>query len=110
MKNKKTIIKAIKVLINSRNIILNHLKQAVKGRPFNYRTFGIDIESYISDILIKIFAENGFIKTKKDYILAPDKNYFPDFELKISPSLAIEYKSGNKSIRWTALSRHGNCI
>jgi len=97
MNNKKTAVKAVKVLINSKNIILDHLKQVVKSRPFNYRTFGVDIESYISDILIKIFAENSLIKTKKDYILAPDKNYFPDFELKTSPSLAIEYKSGNKS-------------
>jgi hypothetical protein len=63
---------------------------------FNYRTFGVDIESYISDILIKIFKKNNFIKNKRDYKLAPDKNYFPDFELKTTPSLAIEYKSGNE--------------
>src|SRR3989338_6860259 len=36
------------------------------------------------------------VKNDKDYILAPNKNYFPDFQLKTSPILAIEYKSGNE--------------
>lgn len=96
MRNKKTTLEAVKQLINSEKIILNYLKQVVKKYNFNYRTFGVDIESYISNILIQIFKKNKFIRTKNDYKLAPHKNYFPDFELKTIPSLAIEYKAGNK--------------
>ena len=96
MGNKKTALKAISVLINSRNIILNNLREIIKNGSFNYRTFGVSIEPFISDIIIKIFKKNNLIKNKKDYKLAPDKNYFPDFELKTTPLLAIEYKSGNE--------------
>ncbi len=96
MENKKTILKAISVLVDSRNIILNHLREIIKNGSFNYRTLGVSIEPYISDILIKIFKKNNFIKNRRDYKLAPDKNYFPDFELKTTPPLAIEYKSGNE--------------
>jgi len=95
MTNKKT-LDAIAVLVNSRKIILDHLRKVVKRGSFNYRTFGVSIEQYISDILVKIFKNNSFIEDKKDYKLAPDKNYFPDFELRTTPTLAIEYKSGNE--------------
>ncbi len=88
--------KAIKVLLSSRIAILNHLRKIVTSGSFNYRTFGTDIEAHISDVLIKNFKKAGLIKNENDYILAPDKNYFPDLELKITP-LAIEYKSGNKN-------------
>jgi len=96
MENKKTILKAISVLVNSKNIILNQLREVIKNGSFSYRTFGVSIEPYISDIIIKIFKRNNLIKNKRGYKLAPDKNYFPDFELKTTPSLAIEYKSGNE--------------
>ena len=91
----KTNLEAIKILVNSERLILKHLKEVIKIKSFNYKTFGVDIEDYISDILIKIFKENKLVKDKNDYKLAPHKNHFPDFELKTSPSLAIEYKSGN---------------
>lgn len=94
MKN-KTNLEAIKILVNSKKTILNHLKRVIKIKSFNYRTFGVDIEPHISNILVKIFRKRGLIKNSKDYKIAPNKNYFPDFELKKSPSLAIEYKSGN---------------
>ncbi len=94
MKN-KTNLEAIKILVNSKKTILNHLRRVIKTKSFNYKTFGVDIEDYISDILIKIFKRNKFIKSKNDYKLAPNKNYFPDFELKTTPLLAVEYKAGN---------------
>jgi hypothetical protein len=97
MKNKRSALGAIKILIDSRNTIFKELEKVIKDNSFYYRTFGVDIENYISDILVKIFTRRSFIKSKKDYVLAPDKNYFPDFELKTLPPLAIEYKSGNKS-------------
>jgi len=88
---------AIKLLQSSANNILIYLKKIVENENFNYRTFGTAIEEHLTDILTKIFAKGGFIKSENDYIVAPNKNYFPDFELKTSPSLAIEFKSGNKS-------------
>ena len=94
MKNSKT-KNAIKVLVGSKKVILSRLRQVVKTGSFNYRTFGTAIEEYISDILIEIFKKADFVENDKDYILAPNKNYFPDFQLKTSPILAIEYKSGN---------------
>jgi len=96
MKKSKT-KDAIKILVGSKKIILTRLEQVVKTGSFNYRTFGTAIEDYISNILIEIFKKNNLIKSDKDYVLAPHKNYFPDFQLKTSPPLAIEYKSGNKS-------------
>lgn len=92
----KKISKQIKVLTRSKKDILNSLKRVIKNNSFNYRTFGVEIEPHISSVLIEIFKKKGFIKSEKDYILAPDKNYFPDFELRLPPPLAIEYKSGNK--------------
>lgn len=96
MKNKKTNIEAILVLVNSKNIILDYLRDVIKKGSFNYRTFGTSIEPYISDVIIEIFKKNKFIKNESDYKLAPNKNYFPDFELKTTPLLAIEYKSGSE--------------
>jgi len=95
MKNSKT-KNAIKVLIGSKKIILTRLKRVVVTGSFNYRTFGTAIEDYISDILIEVFKGANFVESDKDYILAPHKNHFPDFQLKTSPPLAIEYKSGNE--------------
>ena len=88
--------KAIKILISSKKAILNNLRKVITSGSFDYRTFGTDIEVHISDVLIKNFKKAGLIKNNHDYFLAPDKNYFPDLELKITP-LAIEYKAGNKS-------------
>jgi hypothetical protein len=88
---------AIKYLKLSEGKILDHLKKTVKGNNFDYRTFGTAIEEYLAYIIIKILTEGNFIKNKKDYIISPNKNYFPDFELKVVPPIAIEFKSGNKS-------------
>ena len=89
--------KQIKFLLGSKKFLFDYLKNVIENNSFNYRTFGIDIEPYISSALIEVFKKKGFIKSEKDYFIAPDKNYFPDFELKTSPLLAIEYKSGNKT-------------
>ena len=111
MKNSKT-KNAIKVLVGSKKVILSRLRQVVKTGSFNYRTFGTAIEEYISDILIEIFKKADFVENDKDYILAPNKNYFPDFQLKTSPILAIEYKSGNEikleKGKWTSCKNSNN--
>lgn len=111
MKNSKT-KNAIKVLVSSKKVILSRLRQVVKTGSFNYRTFGTAIEEYISDILIEIFKKADFVENDKDYILAPNKNYFPDFQLKTSPILAIEYKSGNEikleKGKWTSCKNSNN--
>ncbi|MBU2539745.1 hypothetical protein KJ786_01105 [Patescibacteria group bacterium] len=88
---------AIAYLKSSKNKILNYLKKVVNDKDFNYRTFGTAIEEHLTEVLIKLFKEGGFIKSNRDYIVAPDKNYFPDLELKTKPPLAIEFKSGNSS-------------
>ena len=111
MKNSKT-KNAVRVLVDSEKIILSKLRQVVKTGSFNYRTFGTAIEEYISDILIEIFKKADFVENDKDYILAPNKNYFPDFQLKTSPILAIEYKSGNEikleKGKWTSCKNSNN--
>jgi len=108
MKNKNP----IPVLKSNKKYILNELKKIVKSGNFIYRTFGTDIEAYLSNILINIFKKEGFIINAKDYYLAPDKNYFPDFELKMNPSVAIEYKAGNSSKlskgKWTTCKNSNN--
>ncbi len=96
MTNKKS-IKTLNLLLLSRTAILNYLKRVIVAKTFGYRTFGTDIEEPLTDILVKIFTKKGFIKSKADYAVAPSKNYFPDFELKTKPPLALEFKSGNKS-------------
>jgi len=109
---KKNNSKAIRALISSEKDILNYLRKVVKTHSFNYRTFGVAVEPYISEVLIKNFKKAGLIKTKKDYFLAPNKNYFPDFELKTSLLLAIEYKSGNRvkksKERWAECKNSNN--
>ncbi len=94
--NTKIGIEAIKVLLSSKPQILRYLKQAVRSGDFDYRTFGTAIEKHLSDAIINIFKKSGFIEGKGDYKTAPHKNYFPDFELKIIPPIAIEFKSGNR--------------
>lgn len=86
---------AISALLVAKAEILDFLAKVINAGSFNYRTFGTDIEKYISDFLVNFFTRKGFIDSKDDYIIAPHKNYFPDFELKTSPPIAIEFKSGN---------------
>ena len=88
--------KQIDALVGSKKVIFDHLKKIIKNNSFNYRTFGVDIEPHVSSVLVEIFKKKKLIKSEKDYIIAPDKNYFPDFELRVFRPLAIEYKSGNK--------------
>ncbi|MBU4377235.1 MAG: hypothetical protein KKD29_07190, partial [Candidatus Omnitrophica bacterium] len=52
---------------------------------------GTEIQPYISAFLADHFKKQGLI----NYAIAKDKNQFPDFTLKTSPELAIEYKCGN---------------
>ncbi len=100
-------LKQINVLVGSRKIIFDRLRKIIKDNSFSYRTFGVDIEPHISSVLIEIFKKKSFIKSENDYVLAPDKNYFPDFELKFPQPLAIEYKSGNKVK--ISKGKWGNC-
>lgn len=77
------------------NALQIHLDKVVKAGNFNYRTFGVDIEQHVTEQLIVLFKDAGFIKKTTDYHIAEDKNEFPDFLLKIDPPLAIEIKTGN---------------
>lgn len=108
----KTGSDAIKVLISSRFKILNYLRRAICTSKFDYRTFGTAIEEHLSSVIINIFKNNGFISNDNDYIIAPHKNYFPDFELKTTPAIAIEFKSGNRSQnrlgKWTKVKNSEN--
>ena len=103
---------AINALIFSRAKILRDLRLVVGDGNFDYRTFGTDIEKHLSNIIIDIFEKSGFIRSSKDYIVAPHKNYFPDFELKTAPPIAIEFKSGNKCQnrqgKWVAVKNSEN--
>ncbi len=87
---------AIKVLISSREKILNNLRRVIATGNFDYRTFGTSIEEHLADIIVDIFKKANFIRNDEDYIIAPHKNYFPDFELRTAPPIAIEFKSGNR--------------
>jgi len=93
----KNVILAKKCLLNSRNELSKHLSLVVAKNRFNYRTFGTEVEDFVIDELIDIFKKDGFIKSKKDYRRAKNKNEFPDFVLCSEPNLAIEIKSGNHS-------------
>lgn len=85
-------------IVNKRSEILKHLKDVVKKNQFSYRTFGTEIEEYVTDKLIEIFTKSGFVKDSKDYQVARHKNEFPDFLLKSTEShLAVEIKCGNHS-------------
>lgn len=87
----------IEYLQSSNNKILSYLKEIIEKTNFNYRTFGTAIEEHLAAIIIKVLKDGGYIKNNKDYVLAQDKNHFPDFELKTKNPLAVEFKSGNKS-------------
>ena len=89
--------KAKEILINSKNTILNHLKNEIINRDFNYETFGKEIESCLISKLIEIFKENSIIISDTDYKKADNKNEFPDFTLFTKPTLAIEIKVGNQN-------------
>ncbi len=88
---------AIKFLQTSEGKILTYLKKIVGSKDFSYRTFGTTIEEHLTDAIVKILTEGGFIRSNSDYSVSPNKNYFPDFELKTKSALAIEFKSGNRS-------------
>lgn len=87
--------KVISCLFDSKAQLIKHLKVVVKNNKLNYRTFGTEIEQFVTSELIKLFAEKGVIKSKKDYHLAHNKNEFPELTLKMNPKIAIEIKSGN---------------
>lgn len=95
--NTKKSIEAVKCLQSAEGKIFTYLKKIVGSKDFSYRTFGTAIEEHLTDAIVKILTEGDFIKTNSDYSVSPNKNYFPDFELKTKPSLAIEFKSGNRS-------------
>jgi len=86
---------AANYLTSSKGKILDYLKKVVENKDFNYRTFGTAIEEHLAMAIINTFKEGKFIENETDYILALDKNYFPDFELKTKIPIAIEFKSGN---------------
>jgi len=95
--DKKNNTLAKKCLLNSKDELLGYLDSVVAKTKFNYRTFGTEIEDFVIDELIDIFKKDGFIKSKKDYRRAKNKNEFPDFVLCSDPNLATEIKSGSHS-------------
>jgi len=103
---------AINYLKSSEGEILSYLKKVVGSKVFGYRTFGTAIEEHLTAVIVKILTDGGFIKNSADYAVSPNKNYFPDFELKTIPPLAIEFKSGNKSQyrngRWVTVKNSEN--
>lgn len=107
-----TNIDVINTLISEKDRIISYLQNAVDKGNFNYKTFGTEIEDYISNIVIKILSEQNFIKSLDDYHLAVDKNEFPDFTLNSTPKLALEFKSGNlckkSSGNWTSCNNSNN--
>ncbi len=104
--------RAIIYLKSSEGKILSYLNKVVASKDFSYRTFGTAIEEHLTDAIVKVLAEGGFIKNKKDYFVSPHKNYFPDFELKTKPSLAIEFKTGNlyqfRKNKWVVVKNSEN--
>lgn len=95
--NTKNSRDAINYLQTAENKILSYLKKIVGSKDFSYRTFGTAIEEHLTDAIVKILTEGGFIKSDSDYSVSTNKNYFPDFELKTKPPIALEFKSGNRS-------------
>lgn len=95
--NTKKSKEAIGCLQTVESKILSYLKKVVSTKDFSYRIFGTAIEEYLTDAIVKSLTEEDFIKNNFDYSVSPNKNYFPDFELKTKPVLAIEFKSGNRS-------------
>lgn len=95
--NTKKSNEAIRYLQSSEDKILAYLKKIVGSKDFSYRTFGTAIEEHLTDAIVKILTDGGFIKSNSNYSVSPNKNYFPDFELKTKLPLAIEFKSGNRS-------------
>lgn len=102
----------IKYLQKSKDEILDYLRKIVRSRDFNYRTFGTAIEEHLSDVLVKFLTDGGYIKGNNDYELASNKNFFPDFILKSTPQLAVEYKTGNRSQckngKWISVKNSNN--
>jgi len=88
----------IKILLSSRETLLDYLNKVITDESFTYINFGTAVEPYIKEKLIEIFQQVGIIKSDKDYNLAKDKNDFPDFTLLSSEfPIAIEIKAGNHS-------------
>ena len=102
----------INCLQSSEGKILSYLKKIIIGKVFNYRTFGTAIEEHLTAVIIKILADEGFIEQDTDYVISPNKNHFPDLELRAEPTLAIEFKSGNRSQyrkgKWIAVKNSEN--
>ncbi|WP_434580462.1 hypothetical protein MLC52_10925 [Sulfurimonas sp. NW15] len=72
--------------------ILNDIKNVPSQNSFDYTTFGKEIEVFITDSMSNYFTKIGISKFK----IAPDKNYFPDFEL-IDDKIALEIKAGRNN-------------
>lgn len=107
-----TNIKTKQCLLGSRKQVLKHLKDVIKKHRFSYRTFGTEIETFVTDKLVEVFTRAGFVKRKTDYQIAENKNVFPDFILNSKPPLAIDIKSGNHSKKskgkWAACKNSNN--
>lgn len=88
----------IATLTSAGSDIVKYLNKIIglSSNNFNYKTFGTDIEGYLAKKLVSLLVDRKIIKDDSDYVLAPNKNYFPDLELRVNkPSLVIEFKSGN---------------
>lgn len=86
----------IETLQNKRQDIVRELKKIIIEHKFNYKTFGVEIEDYLFNIVTKILRDDMPVDNNL-YRRAKDKNEFPDLTIYVSPKLALEAKSGNRS-------------
>lgn len=73
------------------DFLMEKLKDLPSQKSFDYTVFGKEIENYITSALIKYFKN----KNMHNYKIAPDKNYFPDFE--IPGEIVLEIKAARNN-------------
>lgn len=92
----KQIDEVKRCIIELRPELIERVKKEVEdANNYRYETFGKEIEDIISKYLIKLLTEKGIFKDSNDYIVAKNKNAFPDMTINTNPPFALEYKAGN---------------
>ncbi len=84
----KTIKKNLPKLREEINKKLTDLK---KNQDFDYKNFGVDIEPLVSESIVELCE-----LTSEEFFLAPNKNYFPDFNLlsvESTNEVAVDFKA-----------------
>ena len=98
-----------KILINAQTAVAKHVTEIMNGKKFSYKTFGQEIESYVSESMEKVFRQAGQKSVKR----AENKNAFPDLAVVFSDgTLAIDFKTGNhykkKRGNWVSCNNSNN--